>query len=414
MNFTRNSFFLLLVILTSSIPSLEGMTTTMYKPSSKLQTPHFAKDQLTSFSAIYSAGNTTQAYNQFGNLCNPLEIYGQDTLSAQLLPPAMIQYFLLSIPADLVNDLGAVNFQGKFGVKELYLHFSKNLIYGFFLEGAALIRDLQISKITMQPNLNPALTPIQAQTVITTLSDALNSNGSLLQPDGGMRKYGLMQSYILAGWSHHFQNFQHIDFLDITFKAGLSLPEQCDQNFNDLFAFPFPGNRHIGFPIIANIGTGFLDWLNVGSTIIVMPWLANMDLYTLNPAGTNTTILVPFQDIATEKTNPFYHTSVYIEADHFFKGFSLRFSYLYTHNGKSTLTPANTARFPTNLVNQSPNLQSWDAKSILSEIEYDFATEESPDLPIIKFFYTIPLAGENIIKTPITGASLGCIFTYEF
>ena len=413
MNYIKSFIFLCIATVFGNSHALLGMTTAMYKPASSMPAPDFAKEGLTILSSTYSFGSTTHAYNGFGNPCNPLEIYGSQTLSSQLLPPWMVQQFLLTIAPDLVNNLGSVNFQGKFAVKELYLEATKNLIHGIFVQGALIIRDLEVHSISMQSQLNPDLTSTQAQTVITTLSNALNTYG-LLQSEGGLRKYGIMQSYIFAGWSHHFQTLEHVDFIDFTIKAGLSFPEETNLNSNALFCFPFPANRHIGVPISTSISTGFLDWLNVGGTILCMPWFKTMDIFTMNPTGSNTTLLVPFQGMAISHKNAFYYSSMYIQADHIVKGFSFKFAYSYTSNGQTTLTPIDTITFPKALVNQSPSLEGWYAHTLWSEIEYDFCTKENPNLPTIKLFYTCPLAGKNIIKTPIYGGYLGCILSYNF
>lgn len=413
MKYIKNLIFLCTILFLSSSNSMYGMTTTMYKPASAIPAPDFAKKGLTILSSTYSFGKTQHAYNEYGNLCNPLEIYGQEELNSQLLPSWMIQEFLLTIPSNLVNNLGFVSFQGTFGVKEVYLEATKNLIHGFFVQGAGIIRDLQISSISMQPNLNQDLTNTQADTVITTLTNALNTQG-LLTPEGGLRKYGILQSYLLAGWTNHFQSFEHIDFLDLTIKAGLSFPEETNLQHETLITFPFPSNRHIGFPLSASIATGFLDWLNVGGTILCMPWLETMNVFTMNPTGSNTTLLVPFQGMAIAHKKAFYYTSAYIQADHCVKGLSCKLAYSYTSNGQTILDPINKKTFQANIVNQNPALQNWYAHTILAELEYDFCTYENPNMPIIKLFYTSPLAGKNILKTPIYGGYLGCILSYDF
>ena len=414
MKYIKNFIFLCIATLCSSSSTILSMTTAMYKPASAMPSPDFAKKNLTILSSTYSFGSTNNAYNEFGNPCNPLEIYGSETLSSKLLPPWMIQQFLLTISPDLVNNLGSVNFQGKFEVKEVYLEATKNLIHGFFIQGALLVRDLQVHSISMQPNLNPNLTSTQAQTVITTLTNALNTYG-LLEPTGGLRKYGILQSYILGGWSRHFQTLEHVDFIDFSIKAGLCFPEETNLNTTtNLFSFPFPANRHIGVPISASIAAGFLDWLTIGGTMICMPWFKTMSIFTMNPTGSNTTLLIPFQGMAIAHKNAFYYASAYMQADHFIKGLSCKLAYSYTSNGQTTLEPLDTITFPTNLVNQNPSLQGWYAHTIWGELEYDFCTRDNPNMPTIKLFYTSPLAGKNIIKTPIDGGFLGCIISYTF
>ncbi len=413
MNYIKNFIFLCIATVLSSSSTMLCMTTAMYKPASAMPAPDFAKKDLTILSSTYSFGSTNNAYNEFGNACNPLEIYGQQTLSSQLLPSWMVQQFLVTIPQNLVNNLGSVNFQGKFSVKELYLEATKNFTRGFFLQGALIVRDLQIHAISMQSNLNPDLTSPQQQTVIQTLTNALNTYG-LLEAEGGLRKYGLLQSYILTGWSHHFQTLEHVDFLDLTLKAGLSFPESIDLENTSLFAFPFPGNRQIGIPLSASIATGFLDWLTIGGTVICMPWLATTSTFIMNPTGSNTTFLVPLQGVAKAQKNAFLYSSAYIQADHVMKGLSCKLAYSYTSDGQITLSPQDTISFPKNIVNQNPALQGWYAHTLWGELEYDFCTQEHPNLPILKLFCTSPIAGKNIIKTSIEGGFLGLILSYKF
>ena len=145
-----------------------------------------------------------------------------------------------------------------------------------------------------------------------------------------------------------------------------------------------------------------------------MPWFKTMDMFTMNPTSSNTTLLVPLQGMATSHKNAFYYTSAYIQADHFIKGLSCRLAYSYSSNGKTTLDPIDKVTFPKELVNQNSSLASWYAHTLWSEIEYDFCTREHQNRPIIRFFYTSPLAGKNIIKTPIDGGYLGCILSYKF
>ena len=410
-----NHFIILWIAICAYSSSIifAGLTTTMYKPASAMPSPDLAKQGLTILSSTFSFGSTTNGYDEFANPCNPLQIYGPENLSSNLLPAWMVQEFLLTIPQNLVDNLGSVDFQGTFGVKDLYLEATQNLVKGFFLQGALIVRDLHLSAISMQPILNPDLSSAQQQTVITTLTNALNSYG-LLDPKGGLRKYGLLQSYLLVGWSNHFQNLEHIDFIDISIKTGLSFPEATNLENNQLFSFPFPENRNIGIPISASLAMGFLDWLTIGGTMLCMPWLNSTRSFTMNPTGSNTSLLVPQQAVATAHKNAFYYSSAYIQADHFIKGLSCKLAYSFTSNGQTTLTPADKINFPANLINQSPTLQSWYAHTIWGELEYDFCTLENPNMPTIKLFYTSPLAGKNIIKTPIDGGFLGCILSYRF
>jgi hypothetical protein len=166
--------------------------------------------------------------------------------------------------------------------------------------------------------------------------------------------------------------------------------------------------------LYANAAIGALDWLTVGAKFLGIGWIQTQKVISLNPIKSNLSVLTPYKDWAHLKKKPFIHCGLYALAEDVFKGLSLKVGYNYTLNQKTFVKPYNTKLFPTHIVNENSVLNGWEMSSIHFELEWNSATEEHPQTPTIKLYYTKPLKGLNIFKTPIWGAGYGLHFCYEF
>ena len=226
---------------------------------------------------------------------------------------------------------------------DLESQYTKNFINGFFLQAVLPIRVLHSNETE---NL---------------------SNGQL------------GDTLLTAGWGINYQNFRHLDFLDVTLQTGAVLPSgslcyhksfcECAENDysgqNACLATGYNGNT--GF--IANIqaALGLLDWLTLGG---------HWAVFHFKNCG------YPFNVISY---------GFYGKADHVINGLSIILAGVRnkeSHNG-------------TNI---------WRLNTFNIFIEYDFACLHDPYRPTFGLLFDIARKGQCSLPTTMYGIYFNVIF----
>ena len=373
------------------------LTVSQYKPDSFFQKPYFVQDDFANISAIFSGGFASQAYNQTGQKVPYMQQFGPESFLKKFTDP--------SIPNNDIDSFGQGQLTGEFHVRELIISCYKNMVHGFFIEGAIAIQDLFINEISAQfiPT-SIALTELQIKYLQDLQQQLPNSIG----------QSGMFTTAYYVGHSQTFTDFTHLDFIDFTVKIGFMSPQEMSNNNTSILQFPYNENMNFGYPIIAAASIGLLDWMTIGCNGSVVPWQTATKTIPMNNTLSNNVLLISQSGNAIIERGPLFTGSIYFQADHFYQGLSGTVAYCYTKNCAYTITPINQTQFPLSLANQSALLDPWSLGSYYMQFDIDFACQSKPNGPVLTIFCNIPVAGQLCPKTTIFGSSYSLQLSYLF
>jgi|GEM_PF-611131 len=360
-----------------------------------------------------------------GSKTDVLNIYGWQNfqfLGANIVNnPATSIYdaVLAQLDQDPTNGtFGWVQYNGKFSYVEADIYLAQNFTHGFFVDFLLPIIKTDVKDVSFTdqspstgfPNVNTA----EWQFLInpTNLAATL-AEYNLTASD--YSKSGVGDIVIDLGWTMNKEDIaDSVDFLDVTLKVGVNIPSGYKQNTEQAFSIAAGYNKHVGIPVIFDAAIGFFEWFTLGAHI-QGTFFANKTQQTrmLTSAAQNGWIKLGVGEAKQDMGNLF-EAGALVKADHFYRGLSLAFGYLYARQGATTLTPTNTSLFPTAIVNTDQMLQSWHWHSISVRAEYDFAKEGKRFNPHLGIFYTQPVAGKRVFRTMTGGGYLGVNVAWDF
>jgi hypothetical protein len=217
---------------------------------------------------------------------------------------------------------------------------------------------------------------------------------------------GMGDASFYIGWTINYEETQELDFIDATVKVGVLAPTALSQACQ----FSLGNDGHIGIPITFDGALGMYDWLTIGCHASAVPFLdKKRNLYTCDSSDN----IVLNQ--AQVHRGPQWLAAVYLEADHFFRGFSLILGYSYAKKeddcarfcGKqrplSCAAPTGTCFVTT-----------WSMHTINLSLDYDFARPFATTGLRLGAFCNVNVGGKNILTTPVGGGTLGIDASWSF
>jgi hypothetical protein len=359
--------FACLTILNHNVSAV--LTVSQYKPDSFFQKPYFIQDNFTNISVIFSGGFASQAYNNNGEKVPYLQQFGPENLLKKFTDP--------SLANNDIDSFGQGQLTGEFHVREMILSCYKNIMHGFFIEGATAIQDLFINTISVDfVKTSMPLTEEQ----INYLQDLQH------QLPLSIGRSGMFTTAFYAGFNQTFSDFTHLDFIYLTIKMGFTSPQAMSNNNASILQLPFNGNMNFGYPVIATASIGILDWMTIGCNGSVIPWQSTTKTIAMNNTLSSNNLLLSQSGVATIQRGPLLTASMYLDQ----------------------------TQFPKALVNQSALLDTWSVGSFYMQFDIDFACESAPSAPIFTVFCNIPVAGQLCPKTTIFGSSCSLQLSYIF
>ncbi|MDP3788061.1 MAG: hypothetical protein Q8Q60_01925 [Candidatus Chromulinivorax sp.] len=393
-NLTSALIFICLTVSNHDLSAV--LSVSQYKPDSFFQKPYFHQDNFANVSTIFSGGFASQAYNQTGQKVPYLQQFGTENLLKKFTDS--------SLPDSDIDSFGQGQLTGEFHVREIIVACYKNMIHGFFIEGATVIQDLFINTISVDfVESSTSLTEQQ----IAYLQDLQNNLPA------SIGRSGMFTTALYAGFNKTFLDFTHLDFIDLTIKTGFMSPQAMSDTNTSILQLPL-GNMNFGYPVIAAASLGVLDWITIGCNGSVIAWQSATKTISMNNTLSDNNLLISQSGRAIIQRGPLLATSIYFEADHFHQGLSATIAYSYTKNCAYTISPIDQIQFPAALANQSALLDSWSFGSLYMQFDIDFACESSPNAPVITVFCNIPITGQLCPKTTIFGSSCSLQLSQTF
>jgi hypothetical protein len=308
-----------------------------YRASTFWQEPRFERELLSSFDIALIGGSTCISRG-----CNKKKV------------PLLNLY---------QKKLGTQN--ARFTIFEIDLLYTQNIFSGFFTE------------VTV-PFIHANLYPCYFQSC--SYKDRINTR-SIKKP---FKESLFTDATVLVGWTTNYEDTRYIDFIDATFKIGVSTPLQkrywCAQTLE------IPLNYANQSAVIGALTTSFglYDWLTIGAHANVLRFIqkSSCRLGNISRAG------------------------VYIKADHLCKGISLLLAATYEQqkkiHGRLHYIPIRSFT------------QGWSRTLVHLMLEYDSATLENNWGLRVALIYNKTLTGRNIFQTNTLEGSLGCDISWAF
>jgi hypothetical protein len=380
-----STFSLCWILTTSTMIGM--MSSTAYKADSFIVKPQFSQDYFVFAPYLFSSSYADNAFNEQGEKVSFLQQFGAQPLLQRFVDP--------SITND--DSIGKGLYSGQLHIQELNVSCIKNLTHGFFIQAGTVIQNTTIDTISI--NYTPSESPLSPEQI-----NYLEQFYQLIPQK--INRSGMLTSGIYTGYSTTLSNFTTIDFIDITTKLGITSPESMHEINHSNLQFPNNDNNHFGYPIIITTSLGLHDWITLGCHGSVTVW---QDAMKYMPIDQNNNFFITTQDMAMISKKPRLTSGLYCEADHIFQGFSATLAYTYNTNFTTTIRPLHQEEYPF-----SYTYQPWSMGSMYLQADFDFATEITPNAPILKILYTFPIHGKLSSKTNSLCGSCTIQMSYNF
>ncbi len=269
----------------------------------------------------------------------------------------------------------------EFSISEAFFSLTQNMYRGIFLYALLPFRSLKLKNIYHGAQCD----------------DPFSLSSTCQQ--------GMGDASFYLGWTLNYQETEILDFVDMTIKVGALTPTAPSSA-----CFLSLGNdNHVGIPVTLDLAIGVYDWFTYGAHASVVPFLAK-----------KRTILFCNDSQITQVYANVHHglqwlAAGYLQADHFFRGFSLLLAYSYakkyqdriqsciTHSPASCAAPVGTCLIP-----------AWSLQTVHFALEYDFTKQFATTGFRLGMFYNVNVAGKNVWTTGIGGGNLGVEARWSF
>ncbi|MCX5923558.1 MAG: hypothetical protein NTU89_03230 [Candidatus Dependentiae bacterium] len=394
---------------------MHSMDTTFGSPTTTTTTPRFATKNLTSFDSSFSYYRADSSYNSKGQKTALLSYNGPEDLLKRLVDPKLS-------PTD-TSSVGKALVDATFSFENCSLTYTQNIGENFYFALESSLSNVDVRHLKIQPinskcqclsqseiKANPTL-----QSYLKKLDNLIYSNGknsffySVIGP-----------SFLTAGYTKHFQDFNYIDFIDFTFFTGIAVPIINVSPINDspasisIFSVPIYNYTCLGVPMEASVMVALYDWLNIGTNALVMPFINSANRVALNTTKTNNINFLPDYGYASIHHRPFIYFDGYIQAEQFIPCLSLMAAFSYAQQFKTIYDSLDKVQFPNDVINAFPAHRPWQAAYITLTAELDFATESHKNLPHFQIVYVAPVFGRSVFKTSAASAQMSIEVLWDF
>lgn len=409
MNVMNCSKIILLLIL---IPSTAlGMWTTFQSPTPCFPQPRYARNNLTSWELIFYSNKASESYNSCGQIVPLLNFAKSQDLFKNFVDS--------SLPYNDQQTFGKAYLPATYACSNYGFKLIQNIGSNFFLHCATKLSNENLKNITIQPihaNGIP-LTPqeINADPALKIYLTKLNKIIGIDDACSTISNTFIGQSFLTLGYTKSLQDFTSIDFIDFSIQAGILIPEiNLDQQNKILSVFQYNKTINFGIPILASCAVGMYDWLNIGVSGMIMPFINNDQIIPLNTTPTHNLLLVSHHGLCSVHQEPLIYFNTYLEAERLIPGLTLLAGLSYAKQHKTCFQSQDQNTFPNNLINAYPTKLPWEILDTTFSCELDLATDDAKMLPRIKFVYVMPLWGKSIFKTSTISGQIGLEIVYDF
>lgn len=392
MNQKKLILFIVLIIAPQMISPIANQHISI----SNIIKPEQSQPKLTVFTNKVTFGKASHAFDKQGNKVTYLQQYGSEDMLKQFTDE--------SLSLENTDSFGKGLLEGSYSFKQVETSWSYNFSRHWRFEAHTTIQDASIEDIRITLQQKDPLTADQTAYLKKLKNKLPNS----------WNKFGFSELQLLGVFNHTFENFKHLDFIDLTIKTGFTTPEWTESSSTTLFASPAKKNTHFGYPVSIQSSLGVLDWLTLGCHASAVIYQESQAQVHLQSHATENNLLISQIGTARIHQGPLISTGLFLEADHIAELVSLSLGYTYLYHGENSISPLALEKFPTAYANKPTTLKAWSMSVITLQFEIDFATQDNPNAPIFTLSYSLPIQGKYSAKTSLWTGSCGLQFCYNF
>ena len=418
--FISRTFF---VISLLTVPlSAFGYNRLAYQAGPAIFEPRYDRNCLSTVEVSVMGGSTTTGRNGNKDKTDVLNIYGLHNIHRLaegvpgLDPLNLDDAILINLIGQPNNgDFGKLKFTGKFKYIGADITLTQNFCRGFFAQMSIPVQRLEVTDIafvdqsptTGLPNINSA-----EWTQFLARFDSILERYELSKAD--WKDTGAGDLTILGGWTYNNDSSDTLDFMDVTIKAGLSIPTGRKRNIEKVFSLPAGHNGHVGIPVSFDMALGMLEWFTFGAHVGGQFFLKHDGVFRMKTHADQNGFMKLYYDAAREDLGNLWDIATFLKADHIAGGLSLTVGYSYTAQEDTTLAPVDTTVFTASIVNDDDMLKKWHMHTVSVCADYDFAQENKKFNPKVGIFYNHPVAGKRIFNTNTIGGNAGVNIVWNF
>jgi hypothetical protein len=404
-----------LLLVTSTCALLSVDNAHFYRANNLFQEPRFERALLNTLDISLGGGGTDKSRNSHHHIVPLLDIYGPSNMhelgigvpGKNLANQEDLTLVLLShLPSR--NCFATFSIHGHFQIIESNISLIQNASKGFFAQMYLPIRHLAIDNICFQdlsptddicPNIN---TPIW-QTFLCLFDKILCTHGLSKECFKGT---GVGDLSLLIGWALNHENTEILDYVDVTFKAGILLPTGKKKNEDKIFSLPFGYDGHFGVPLSADLGIGLYEWLTVGGHIDAI-FFADITRKMRIKTGLFQSGLIKLAKAEVKiSRGALWDAGLFIKADHIYRRLSLVCGYSFAQQNNDSVCPCDCC-FDASIANTDEMLKGWNQSTIHFLVEYDFMKENARSGARVGAFFNWQISGKQVFKTNVGGGSIG-------
>lgn len=402
-------FFFLLLFLPILVFSYDFIY--FYRATPLIPEPRFERDALFSFDFFFHTGESKHGLNGLGKRVPLLDIYGlinPITLGSGvpfLSANNQLDFILLNLEKIPTQNQAHLSLSGKLLTHEYNFFLTYNIKPYFFAQIHVPIRTVEI--------LSPHIFDVSSSAIknypewrmfLQNFNEILDRHNLSLK---SFLKTALGNISLLAGFTHSYIEHKFLDFIDISFVSGVTLPTEPEQNIKNIAAIPFFAKGQWGIPLQARLALGAYDWLTVGFYGEITFFFDKILKERVTTSLQQTGILHLAMAHINKHKGPRFQVASYIKADHVVRGFSLFFGYSFAGAYSDILHAKNTTLFSYENINSNDQIKGWNMHTIHYTFEYDFSLKNAQVGPRISLGGVVIVGGKRIIKTDLMMFQMG-------
>lgn len=422
-NLWRSAFYGLLLLGTQHTRADVLGNVHFYRAQNFFGQARMARPYFSTIDITFAGGSTRESRNAQGQKTCLLNIHGPHNFhmlgagvpDKSKTDPADLALTNLALVAG--GDLfGHILYQGKFNIYETTFSYQQNLCNGFFTHihlpiRALSIKDIQCCDLSPQDDGCPNVNTPEWQTFLNLLPAILEKYQLRV---GEINRSGVGDLSLLLGWTYNYYNTELLDYIDMTFRAGLVVPTGEKSNPDDAFDLPLGHNGHLGFPMRFDVAFGTYEWLTLGGHVGALLFKDTNKILRMKTNINQNGFIKLARGKATVDRGTLWRLGAYATADHVARGFSLTLGYSFVRKKDDIINPDDCCVFSSCIVNSDDVFKGWRMHTLHIVAEYDFAKDDSHVGPRIGFFYNRELGGERVFNTHILGGSFGIDAVWDF
>lgn len=391
----------------------------LLRPYDTLVRPEIYLDHCYEFSMWAERGvGPAKGFNEDGQAVNVLSLWSPDQDALAMLNgfPDDSPITALRLALDAIDDgtRGHIFFDGK-----LRLDFG-GAIGGrwYFLPHAWITAYLPVYKAQLtdvtQMDLTQMLTAsdIRVKNLLTNnLSNVLSdfSDGLALS---GWRRTGLGDLNTMVEWLFDFpQERPLLKNVTLDGRVGFTWPTGLKSDPDKLFAFPYGFDGAVGILYGGGLDVMLSYCFKAGFDVQLLSLFGNTRERRIRTATDQTDLLLLAKAPAYKDFGLIQRFNLYVQAYHFYRGFSFLAGYQFLKKGQDRLE-LETCAFNNEIANTAASLEEWIVHSVECNLHYD-VNADCPDAwiaPQISLFARLPFGG----KRAAAFKTVGLMIAFDF